>query len=250
MLGQSSASRALPARKTRVRLGRGGNSPAPRRGHSLWLHRPDLSSGPWFGSPLLASRSAPRFGSPLGPRSVVPRSAPGSVPAARPPARFPTLGSALGFRFGSSLSAPRSVPRSAPCSVLARLPVRFLTLGSQISSPLGPGSVLAWLPPYSIFLHLRRLRFGVCLLGRGHFLRPSRRRHMLPWQPSPGKPARSRASTGAGRAPKGLSRQCCGAGRPTELHTPTGREKAKRAAPGLPAMESRSSVRAASALNH
>lgn len=141
-------------RKTRVRLGRGGNSPAPRRGHSLWLHRPDLSSGPLFGSPLLASRSAPRFGSPLGPRSVVPRSAPGSVPAARPPARFPTLGSALGFRFGSSLSAPRSVPRSVPGSLPhsrlhSRPPVRFparppvrSSLGSRFGSPLSaPRSV-------------------------------------------------------------------------------------------------------------
>lgn len=160
MLGQSSASQALPARKTRVRLGRGGNSPAPRRGHSLWLRRPDLSSGPWFGSPLLASRSAPRFGSPLGPRSVVPRSAPGSVPAARPPARFPTLGSALGFLtlgspfrsplgpwFASQLSAPLSAstvrsslgsrfdsPLSAPRSVSRSAPVRS-SLGSRPTQP-------------------------------------------------------------------------------------------------------------------
>lgn len=126
------------------------------------------------------------------------------LPAAQPPVRFPTFGSTLGFRFGSSLSAPGSVPHLAPGSVSRSAPGRSSLdsrFGSPLSAPssvsrsapgsisplgprffflLGPDSMLAWLPPYSAFLHLPRLRFGVCLKGSGHFLRPSRRRHVLP----------------------------------------------------------------------
>lgn len=161
-----------------------------------------------------------RFGSPLS----APRSASGSVPhsalgwfLAPLQVPFPPLGP----QFGSPLSAPGSAPRSGlhsrlrvrfPTRPLVRFPapppVRF---PARSPTPPPPASVLARLPPFSVFPHLPRLRFEVCLQGRGRFLRPSRRQHVLPWQLSPGKPVRARASTGARRASRGLSWQCWGA---------------------------------------